>query len=117
VRTREIPDGAAAIVAAVLDDASARSAGEVVSRIRDRLRSPATDPTTGLAHLPLEVDADVRGDDIGVAVEGDGRSCVLGSRVGGSVLVWRPSRIQMMPGELTCDASTTLYRQGTSPPH
>jgi hypothetical protein len=117
-RTRQIPDGAADVVAAVLDTAPARpSADAVASATRDRLRSPGTDPTTGLPHLPPEVEADVRGGDVGIAGEGYERSCVLGSRVDGDVLVWRPTRIQMMPGELTCDPSTALYRHGTSPPH
>lgn len=117
VRTRKIPAGAADVVAAVLDTAPARpSADTVASAVRNRLRSHGTDRTTGLPHLPSEVEASVCGGDVGIAVEGYERSCVLGSWVDGDVLVWRPTRIQTIPGELSCDPSTALDRQGTSPP-
>jgi hypothetical protein len=56
------------------------------------------------------------GADAGVALwERDGRGCLLGARVGGQVLVRRPSRVQLQPGELSCDPQTALARQGIHP--
>ena len=53
------------------------------------------------------------GADLGVALsEPDDRSCLLGARTGGKVLVWRPSRVQLQPGELSCDPGTALAGQG-----
>lgn len=61
---------------------------------------------------------EVRAGDVGVSVsEGPGHSCLLGARVGGRVLVWRPALVQVQPGELTCDPTTALALQGTAPPH
>jgi hypothetical protein len=57
-----------------------------------------------------------QGSDVGVSVSGqDG--CLLGSRVDGEVLVWRPSRVHLQPGELSCDPATALGRMGIDPPH
>jgi hypothetical protein len=62
------------------------------------------------------VDAAVDGEDVGVAISGDDE-CLLGARTGGTVEVWRPSRVQMQPGELTCHPETALATLGQEPPH
>ncbi len=50
------------------------------------------------------------GADIGVALwEPDTRDCLLGARIGGKVLVWRPSRVQLQPGELSCDPGAARW--------
>jgi hypothetical protein len=46
-----------------------------------------------------------------------GIQCLLGSRIQGNVLVWRPSWRQVQPGELTCTPETALSRDGVTPPH
>lgn len=60
--------------------------------------------------------------DVGVAYRAGDRStggidCLLGSRVNGTTLVWRPSWAQVQPGALTCTGETALDRQGVTPPH
>lgn len=79
------------------------------------------DPDTNLTGPPPAVSVAVRGTDVGVSYRaGDSTSgidCLLGSRLQGNVLVWRPSWIQVQPGELTCDPETALSRQGVKPPH
>ncbi len=56
------------------------------------------------------------GADLGISVRGDD-GCLLGSRVDGTALVWRPSWVQVQPGELSCDPATALGRLGIDPPH
>jgi hypothetical protein len=70
----------------------------------------------GHAARPPDVDATVHGTDIGVSVRGDGE-CLLGARTAGKVEVWRPSAIQLQPGELTCDPGTALAGWGQDAPH
>jgi hypothetical protein len=72
----------------------------------------------GLRVLPPTVETAVRGPDVGVSLwEGPGESCLLGARVAGRIVVWRPSAVQLQPGELRCDPQTALYLQGITPPH
>jgi hypothetical protein len=71
---------------------------------------------------PPVQDVALRGADVGVAYRAGDRStggidCLLGSRVNGTTLVWRPSWAQVQPGELPCTGKTALDRQGTTPPH
>ena len=49
--------------------------------------------------------------DLGISVRGDD-GCLLGSRVDGTALVWRPSWVQVQPGELSCDPATALRPAG-----
>lgn len=65
---------------------------------------------------PPAVEAAVDGTDVGVSVRGDDE-CLLGLRTGGTVEVWRPSAVQLQPGELTCDPGTALAAQGQAAPH
>jgi hypothetical protein len=112
-----IPDGADELVERVLAAAGRRpDAEEVRASVQEGLRKAAAgDPAGREPPLP-QVSTD--GADVGVAMlEPDGRACLLGARVGGQVLVWRPSRVQLQPGELSCDPGTALARQGTRPPH
>jgi hypothetical protein len=105
----EIPVGADAVVRSVLRRTSSGSEAAAAG-VRRGLRPP----TAGA--LAPQVRAAVRGTDVGISVHGDD-CCLLGSRVHGRVLVWRPSREQVQPGELSCDPATALGRFGTTPPH
>lgn len=113
-----IPDGADELVERVLRRASGRpSADQVRAAVQEGLnRAAAADPAGRGQAPPPEVAVD--GADIGVALfELDSRACLLGARLGGEVTVWRPSRVQLQPGELSCDPGTALARLGTRPPH
>lgn len=65
---------------------------------------------------PLDVDAAADGVDIGVSVRSDDE-CLLGARTAGEVKVWRPSAVQLQPGELTCNPRTALAGWGQDAPH
>ncbi len=107
-REMEIPVGADAVVRSVLRHPSSEAV--VVAAVRRGLRPP----TAGA--LAPEVRAAVDGADLGISVRGDD-GCLLGSRVDGKALVWRPSWVQVQPGELSCDPATALGRLGIDPPH
>jgi hypothetical protein len=66
--------------------------------------------------LPPDVQAAVDGTDVGVSVRGED-DCLLGARITGKVQVWRPSPVQLQPGELTCAPETALAAQGQQAPH
>jgi hypothetical protein len=106
---REIPTGADAVVRTALRR-TPRDADALRAAVRKDLAAPAS------GALAPEVLAATDGTDIGLSVGGEGE-CLLGSRVAGRVLVWRPSRVQVQPGELSCDPSTALGREGITPPH
>jgi hypothetical protein len=108
-----IPAGADRLVGKVLAGASrAPAAAEVRAAVLEGLGRAAR----GRSVPPPEVATD--GADIGVSLfEPDSRDCLLGARVDGQVLVWRPSRVQLQPGELSCDPGTALARQGLRSPH
>jgi len=93
-------------------------ARDLRARVVRALPAPGVDPHTGLRDLPPVAGAAVSGVDVGVS-HGDpvGRRCLLGARVGAHVTVWRPTRIQLQPGELSCDPATALHLQGISAPH
>ncbi|WP_326835503.1 hypothetical protein VSH64_11340 [Amycolatopsis rhabdoformis] len=63
----------------------------------------------------------VSGDKVAVSFMTYGRAegvdCLFGSRNGKDVLVWRPSWVEVQPGELVCEPRTALARAGTTPPH
>jgi hypothetical protein len=106
---RVVPQGADAVVRAAL---RRRSGG--AERVEAAVRSGLPAPARGT--LAPEVRVAAQGSDVGVSVSGqDG--CLLGSRVDGEVLVWRPSRVQVQPGELSCDPATALGRMGIDHPH
>jgi hypothetical protein len=106
----EIPVGADAVVRSVLRHPSSETDADAVDAVRRGLRPP----TAGA--LAPEVRAAVDGADLGISVRGDD-GCLLGSRVDGTALVWRPSWVQVQPGELSCDPATALSRLGIDPPH
>ena len=114
-----IPPGFDRTLAELLRSLPAEStAADVQGRVTSRLPVPAVDPETGLRGLPPTVDAAVDGRDVGVSLwAAAGRGCLLGARVAGEVVVWRPSRVQLQPGELSCTAQTAVDLQGTAPPH
>lgn len=105
-----VPAGADEVVRAQLQSAAARPEARA---IRTALTAALPAPK---GSLPPEVDVRLDGADIGVALRGAG-ACVLGVRHAGKVEVWRPSRIQVAPGELSCDATTALGRLAQRPPH
>lgn len=114
-----VPDGSDAVVKQVLRDApAAPDVGRIRSRLVDALPEAGSNPVTGLTDVVATPEVATTGGDIGVALfEPESRSCLLGARVGGEVLVWRPSRAQMQPGELSCDPQTALAGLGIHPPH
>jgi len=113
-----IPAGFDDTLLAVLRDLPATPAApEVAGAVRAAMPPPAVDPVTGLRDVPAPVEADVDGGDVGVALRGHGRSCLLGARIAGRAAVWRPAAVQLEPGELSCDPATALAEQGTRPPH
>ena len=109
-----IPDGADELIGQVLARASRPPDAE---KVHAALVEGLGKAAAAGREPPLpQVVAD--GADVGVALwEPEGPACLLGARVGGKVLVWRPSRVQLQPGELSCDPDTALARQGTRPPH
>jgi hypothetical protein len=54
---------------------------------------------------------------IGVAVHGGRYDCVMARVRGGVVEVWRPTRVQLAPGELSCTAATATTEGARHPPH
>jgi hypothetical protein len=93
-------------------------ARDVRARVVRALPARRVDAQTGLQDVQPVVTAAVSGDDIGVSLaDPAGRRCLLGARVEAHVTVWRPTRIQLQPGELTCDPQTALHLQGTRAPH
>jgi hypothetical protein len=115
----EIPTGADELVERLLTDAARTpSAGEVRAALAAGLRQAADRAGTGPGPRPPEPQVATDGDDIGVALfEPEDRSCLLGARTGGRVTVWRPSRVQLQPGELSCDPGTALAGLGQRAPH
>jgi hypothetical protein len=94
------------------------NAGDVRASVSGRLPELGFDPNSGLGNLPPTVDAAVRGADVGVSLWApDDRDCLLGARIDGNVMVGRPSRVQMQPGELACDPQTALHFNDIRPPH
>ena len=109
-----IPDGADELVEKVLTSASRPPDAEKVHAavVEGLAKAAAAGREPPLPHVAVD------GADVGVALwEPNGGGCLLGARVDGQVLVWRPSRVQLQPGELSCDPGTALARQGTRPPH
>jgi hypothetical protein len=111
-----IPDGADELVERLLARAPREPRAEQVrAAVGEGLGRAAPAGSRGVPPPPQVA---VDGSDIGVALfEPDSRGCLLGARVDGRVLVWRPSRVQVQPGELSCDPGTALARQGTRAPH
>jgi hypothetical protein len=109
-----IPDGADELIEQVLTRASRPPDAEKVhAALVEGLGKAAA-----AGREPPFPQVVVDGADVGVALwEPEGSACLLGARVGGKVLVWRPSRVQLQPGELSCDPETALARRGTRPPH
>jgi hypothetical protein len=114
-----IPDGADELVERLLTGAPRKpSAEEVRAAVAEGLGKAAADAPAGPQRVPPPPQVATDGADIGVALfEPDSRGCLLGARIDGEVLVWRPSRVQTQPGELSCDPGTALARQGTRAPH
>ena len=117
----QIPAGAEELVERLLTGASrAPRASELRAQLEAGLGNAAAGAGAGPGQAPLlpEPQVATRGADIGVALfEPDDRSCLLGARTGGKVVVWRPSRVQLQPGELSCDPGTALAGLGQRPPH
>jgi hypothetical protein len=114
-----IPDGMDAILEEALDALPARpTPAQVRRRVTGRMPAPPTHGVTGRQDLPPAAEVAVVDGDVGVAVwQPSGWSCLLGARLDGDVLVWRPSSVQMEPDELSCGPPTALARLRTRPPH
>jgi hypothetical protein len=114
-----IPAGFDAMLKKVLETLPAAPAAvEVKALVARALPAPVLDPESGLRNLPPAFDTAVEGADVGISLRGfSNEDCLLGARVAGKVIAGRPSRIQMQPGELTCDPQTALQLPGIRPPH
>jgi hypothetical protein len=114
-----IPDGADEVVEQVLTAAAPTPrADDIRGALGAALSRTSPDTLPGRRPLPPTPQVATDGSDIGVALaEPDDHSCLLGARIDGTVLVWRPSRVQVQPGELSCEPGTALARQGMRPPH
>ena len=94
------------------------TAADLMARVTLALPAPLLDPSSGLRNLPPTIDTAVIGADVGVSVRASSaQDCLLGARVAGKVMAWRPTQVQMQPGELTCDPQTALHLQGIHLPH
>jgi hypothetical protein len=97
---------------------AAPSAADITAAVTTALPVPGVDPTTGLRDLPPAIEATVDGADIGISLWApSGRHCLLGARVDGRIGVGRPSRVQLQPGELSCEPQTALHLFTIAPPH
>jgi hypothetical protein len=114
-----IPDGADEVVEQVLTAAAPAPRAEAIrGALAEALDRASRDAPPGRRALPPTPQVSTDGTNIGVALAlPDDHSCLLGARIDGQVLVWRPSRVQVQPGELSCAPGTALARQGTRPPH
>ncbi|MBO0871676.1 MAG: hypothetical protein J2P15_24250 [Micromonosporaceae bacterium] len=54
---------------------------------------------------------------IGVALRASQFDCVMARRVGTQAQVWRPSHVQLAPGELSCAALVAAGGEGLQAPH
>ncbi|MEO3780286.1 helix-turn-helix domain-containing protein [Micromonospora sp. B11E3] len=54
---------------------------------------------------------------VGVALRGSQYDCLLARVDGERAEVWRPSRVQLAPGELSCTADVAARGLGQRPPH
>ncbi len=106
-------------LAKILAEVPARIAvGDLKARVIAGLPASAVDPGTGLTDHQPTVETAANGSDVGVSLWApEGRHCLLGARISGTVTVWRPSSTQLQPGELSCDPQTALQLAGVRPPH
>ena len=85
------------------------------------LPKPPVDSGTGPAGVPPTVTSTVQGADVGVALRGgdsvNGIDCVFGLRQADKVWVWAPSRVQIQPGELGCEAGEAFSKYAQTSPH
>jgi hypothetical protein len=94
------------------------TAAQLKARVLQGLPAPSVDPNSGRAYLAPTVATALSGSDVGVALwEPEDRGCLLGARIGGEVIVGRPSRVQLQPGEARCDGQTALTLPRLRPPH
>lgn len=122
-----IPPRAKAVIPAGFDDIlkkvlktlpAAPTAADGKALVARALPAPVLDPESGLRNLPPAFDTAVRGTDVGISLRGfSNEDCLLGARVAGKVIAGRPTRIQLQPGELTCDPQTALQLPSIRPPH
>ena len=113
-----IPDGADEVVEQVLTAAAPTPRAEAVrGTLAKALGRKSPDTLPGRRPLPPTPQVATDGTNIGVALAAPDHSCLLGARIDGKVQVWRPSRVQVQPGELSCAPETALARQRMRPPH
>lgn len=106
------PDFTPALEATLGALPAAPGEAEVRAALAAGLPGPKVDPETNLASIPPRVLVHVRGSDVGVALSantgGDGKQCVMGSRVGGAVRVWSLNWRELGPMEKPCSAEAAL---------
>ncbi|WP_410614548.1 hypothetical protein [Amycolatopsis sp. lyj-109] len=120
---REVPEGFDPALRSVLTGLPAAVAeSDVLAVLARSMPGPRpVNPDKQTPEQPPVQDVALRGADVGVAYRAGDRStygtdCLLGSRVQGATLVWRPSWDQVQSGEVPCTAKTALDRRGTTPP-
>jgi hypothetical protein len=115
VPRREIPVGYDSVLKSTLAALPlSLSSADVLTALGRDLPAPPVDPSTGLVGVVPAVEAAVTGVDVAVAVhikDGDEIDCLFGTRVGGVVEAWSPSRKQVRPGELSCSPATAFSLQ------
>jgi hypothetical protein len=94
---------------------------DLLARLARSMPTVSVNPDKDVPWQPPAQDVALRGNDVGVAYQAGDRStggidCLLGSRVQGGTLVWRPAFEEVQRGELPCTAETALDRQGIKPP-
>ncbi|QKV81799.1 hypothetical protein HUT10_48195 [Amycolatopsis sp. Hca4] len=110
---REVPDGFDPALQSVLTGLPATvTDNDVLAALTRSMPGPRSVKTP---EPPPAQDVALRGADVGVAYRaGDrttyGTDCLLGSRVQGATLVWRPEWDRVQSGEVPCTAKTALDR-------
>jgi hypothetical protein len=114
---REVPDGFDPALRSVLGGLPPSvTESDVVAALNRSMPGPrSVNPDKQPPDPPPVQDVALRAGDIGVAYRaGDqstyGTDCLLGSRVRGTTLVWRPEWNRVQSGEVPCTAKTALDR-------
>jgi hypothetical protein len=117
----EVPDGLDPALRSVLTGLPASvTENDVLAALARSIPAPPSVNLEKQTPIPPPLqDVALRGADVGVSYRTGDRStegidCLLGSRVQGATLVWRPPLEQVQAGELPCTAQAALDRRGST---